>query len=185
LLIVVVIILFGMVGGVGIALWPRLNAPDASQKQPREGRPPVSRSEPWNEPLMVTLYRPAEDLLAQGTATIARQPDSQAQAREAVAALFTDQRAAMAAVLKDVRLKTLYLDTAGTAYVDLVPQQEGVKASAWEELLAIYSVVNTLMQNFEEIRRVRFLLDGKEAQTLAGHMDLSRTFTKRIDLVKQ
>jgi hypothetical protein len=41
------------------------------------------------------------------------------------------------------------------------------------------------MQNFDEIKQVRFLLNGKEAQTLAGHVDLSRTFTKRMDLVRQ
>jgi hypothetical protein len=60
-----------------------------------------------------------------------------------------------------------------------------VRASAWEEQLAIYALVNTLLQNFEEIKQVVLLLDGGEAQTLAGHMDLSRTFTKRMDLVKQ
>ncbi|HSQ77452.1 MAG TPA: GerMN domain-containing protein, partial [Nitrospirota bacterium] len=73
-----------------------------------------------------------------------------------------------------------------TAYVDISSaQQNGATASAWEELLAIYSMVNTLMQNFEEIKQVRFLLEGKEAQTLAGHIDLSRKFDKRMDLVKQ
>jgi hypothetical protein len=60
-----------------------------------------------------------------------------------------------------------------------------VRASAWEEQLAIYALVNTLLQNFEEIKQVVLLLDGGEAQTLAGHMDLSRTFAKRMDLVKQ
>ena len=56
---------------------------------------------------------------------------------------------------------------------------------SWEELLALYAMVNTLSQNFEEIRQVRFLVDGREAQTLAGHIELSRKFTKRMDLVKQ
>jgi hypothetical protein len=46
-------------------------------------------------------------------------------------------------------------------------------------------MVNTLSQNFEEIRQVRFLVDGREVQTLAGHIELSRKFTKRMDLVKQ
>ena len=69
--------------------------------------------------------------------------------------------------------------------MDLAPASEtGVRASAWEELLAVYAVVNTLVQNFEEIRQIRFLLDGKETQTLTGHIDLGRTFTKRMDLVK-
>jgi hypothetical protein len=184
MLIGLIVVLLGVAAGAGIAFWPRLIAPTASQKQP-EGQP-LARSALLKEPLTVTLYCPVEGLLAPGTAAIPRKPDSQAQAREAIVALFADQRAALAAVLKEVKFKTIYLDAVGTAYVDLaLPQQKGVKASAWEELTAIYSLVNTLLQNFEEIKQVRFLLDGKEAQTLAGHMDLSRTFTKRMDLVKQ
>jgi hypothetical protein len=49
----------------------------------------------------------------------------------------------------------------------------------------MYAMVNTLMQNFEEIREVAFLVDGRQAPTLAGHMDLSRRYGKRMDLVKQ
>jgi len=186
LLIGLIVVLLGVAAGAGITLWPRLIAPAASQKQSQEGQSPASQSAFRNEPLTVTLYCPVEGLLAPGTAAIPRQPDSQAQAREAVVALFADQRAALAAVLKEVKFKTVYLDAAGTAYVDLtLPAQKSMKASAWEELMAIYSLVNTLTQNFEEIKQVRFLLDGQEAQTLAGHMDMSRTFTKRLDLVKQ
>lgn len=188
LLIGVIVVLLGVAAGAGIAIWPRLNGQAASQeKQPPEGGlPPASLSAMRNEPLTVTLYRPAEGMLVPGTVAIPRQPDSQALAREALVALFADSQSVSDAVLKELRFRTIYLDTAGTAYVDLaLPLQKYVRASAWEELTAIYSVVNTLLQNFEEIRQVRLLLDGKEAQTLAGHMDLSRTFTKRMDLVKQ
>jgi hypothetical protein len=41
-----------------------------------------------------------------------------------------------------------------------------------------------LVQNVPEVRQVRFLVDGREVQTLAGHIDLSRSFGKRTDLVK-
>ena len=46
-------------------------------------------------------------------------------------------------------------------------------------------MVNTVMQNFYEIKGVRFLVNGREAQTLAGHVDLSGKFQKRMDLVQQ
>ena len=51
-------------------------------------------------------------------------------------------------------------------------------------LLALYAVVNTVTHNVPEVRQVRVLLDGREAQTLAGHADLSRSFAKRADLVR-
>jgi hypothetical protein len=125
-------------------------------------------------------------MLAAVPAMVKRQPDTQSLARAALAALFADQRTQLEPVLRDIRLRELYLDSSGTAYIDLTPvRQKDVRASAWEEQLAIYALVNTLLQNFQEIKQVVLLLDGGEAQTLAGHMDLSRTFAKRMDLVKQ
>ncbi len=139
-----------------------------------------------DEPLSITLYYPHEGGLATESAVIKRQPDTQSLARAALTSLFADQRAAQEPVLRDIRLRELYVDGSGTAYIDLTPGlRKDVRGSAWEEQLAIYSLVNTLLQNFEEIKQVMLLLDGREAQTLAGHMDLSRTFTKRMDLVKQ
>ncbi len=41
------------------------------------------------------------------------------------------------------------------------------------ERLTVYSIVNTLAQ-FDEIADVKFLIEGKEVDTLVGHMDLSR-----------
>jgi hypothetical protein len=125
-------------------------------------------------------------MLLAGAASVKRQPDTQAQARETLAAAFSDQRTAQTAVFRDIKLKAFYLDGQGTAYIDLIPsQQRDISASAWEEFLALSAMANTVMQNFDEIKQVRFLVDGREAQTLAGHMDLSRTYTKRMDLVKQ
>lgn len=125
-------------------------------------------------------------MLLAGTASVKRQPDTQAQARETLAAALSDQRVAQTAVFRDIKLKAFYLDGQGTAYIDLIPfQHRDISASAWEELLAISAMVNTVMQNFDEIKQVRFLMDGREAQTLAGHIDLSRPYTKRMDLVKQ
>ena len=46
-----------------------------------------------------------------------------------------------------------------------------VGGSTGEEFL-INSVVDTLT-DFDEVKQVRFLIDGKEVETLAGHMDLS------------
>jgi glutamate-1-semialdehyde aminotransferase len=90
-------------------------------------------------------------------------------------------------VLRELRLRALYLDASWTATVDLAaasPNQNEIRASAEEELLAVYALVNTLTQNFPEVRQVRILMDGREAQTLAGHIDLTRAYVKRTDLVK-
>lgn len=186
LLLGVVIVLAAIVATGGIMLWMRVPSTDTARKPSPEDQQLAHQQFLRDEPLPITLYYPHEGMLAAGQAVMKRQPDTQSLARASLAALFADQRAAPAPVLRDIRMRELYLDGSGTAYIDLIPgAQKDVRASAWDEELAIYALVNTLLQNFEEIKQVVLLLDGREAQTLAGHMDLSRSFTKRMDLVKQ
>jgi len=140
-----------------------------------------------DEPFMATLFVPRDGALATAVVAVRRHPEVQLQAREAVTALLAAGQGMPSSVLRELRLRALYLDAASTATVDLSaasPNQKEVRASAEDELLAVYALVNTLTQNFPEVRQVRFLMDGREAQTLAGHIDLSRAFVKRTDLVK-
>jgi hypothetical protein len=183
LLPIVAVVLLVAVLCVGGILWWRLRAaPPATSTASQQ---PVAAAR-LNEPLVIILSVPVDGLLAAVQAPITRQPDTQSLAREALAALFADPTGSQAPVLKDLRIRGVYLDAVGTCYIDLAPaEQREVRASVWEELIALYAMVNTLSQNFEEIKQVRFLVDGREVQTLAGHIELSRKFTKRMDLVKQ
>lgn len=72
----------------------------------------------------------------------------------------------------------------GLATVDLGGSitKNFVGGSTGEELL-VGSVVDTLT-NFPEIRRVKFLVDGQEIETLSGHMDLSAPLERMSDLTK-
>ena len=185
--VIVVMVLVLLAASVGGYLWFRASGmPQPAPIPPQEAGPAVPAEKP-NEPFMATLYLPAERRLAASVVAVKREPDVQLQARETVAAVLAGDRGGKAAVLKELKLRALYLDAAGTAYLDLlpvVPGQKEIRASAQDELLAVYALVNTVIQNFTEIRQVRIVLDGREAQTLAGHIDLSRSFVKRTDLVK-
>ena len=44
------------------------------------------------------------------------------------------------------------------------------------ELLTVQSICSTLHTNLPQITQVRFLVDGKQRPTLAGHIDLTRTY---------
>ncbi len=73
---------------------------------------------------------------------------------------------------KGAKINSITLDK-DTAVVDLDSgiTKNFVGGSTGEEFL-INSVVDTLT-DFKEVKQVRFLIDGKEVETLAGHMDLS------------
>ena len=184
---VAVIALVLIAAGAGGYWWFRASGmPKPSPVQQEEAGPVAPAVKPI-EQYTATLYVPAEGNLAAAVASVRREFDPQLLAREAAAAVFASDRGGKSAVLKDLKLRALYLDAAGTAYLDLapvVPGQKDIRASVQEELLAVYSLVNTVAQNVPEVHQVRILLDGREAQTLAGHIDLSRSFVKRTDLVR-
>jgi hypothetical protein len=50
------------------------------------------------------------------------------------------------------------------------------------ENLTLLSILGTLHANFPQIVQVRFLVDGHQRETLAGHADLSRTYLTANDV---
>ena len=53
---------------------------------------------------------------------------------------------------------------------------DGHPSGILAETLTVESICGTLHANLPQIARVRFLVDGAERATLAGHADLTRTF---------
>ncbi|HUI46982.1 MAG TPA: GerMN domain-containing protein [Nitrospirota bacterium] len=185
LLLVIVIGLVFIVAAGAFFYWSHRTSSLVVPRQSEQSQYPLIQPAFHNEPLSVTLYYPQDGMLVASPASVKRQPDAQAQARETLLALFQDQQAVQASVLRDVKLRAFYLDSQGTAYIDLATdQQQAVRASAWDEQLAIYAMVNTLTQNFEEIKQIVFLMNGRETGTLAGHIDLTRKYGKRMDLIR-
>lgn len=133
--------------------------------------------------LTVMVYYPADKGMTSQTVRIRPHADTQLLAKEAVSALFSTSPDPAHALLGSLKLKALYIDHSGTAYVDLSAAPGGIHASARQELMTLYAIVNTLTENFEEIKAVRFLLEGKEAQTFAGHISLAGYFEQRQDMI--
>jgi hypothetical protein len=55
---------------------------------------------------------------------------------------------------------------------------------ALDELFTIYTIVNALTVNLPAITRVQILVDGKEVDTLAGHVDLRHPLQKNLKWVR-
>jgi spore germination protein GerM len=62
---------------------------------------------------------------------------------------------------------------------------EGLPGGSHAELLAVYSMVDTIAVNFPTIRRVTFLIDGEPASTLKGHLDLREPLVPDFTLEKK
>ncbi len=78
------------------------------------------------------------------------------------------------AIPRGVSLRELFVTSQGVAYLDL--SQELVSnhpgGSSAEEL-TVFSLSQTLIANFPAVKTVKILVEGREIQTLAGHLDLT------------
>lgn len=53
------------------------------------------------------------------------------------------------------------------------------------EIQTVYSIVNTIALNFPQFKDVQLLVDGKKAETIAGHIDISRPMTPDAKMIKK
>ena len=78
-------------------------------------------------------------------------------------------------------LRALYIGDRGDAFVDLSSEvRTGHSGGSLDELFTTYAIVNALTVNLPAIARVQILVDGKEVDTLAGHVDLRRPLQKNL-----
>ena len=104
--------------------------------------------------------------------------DVASAARELVEALIRGpMKGGTRTLPRTAELRALFVTADGMAYLDFKTDAfdfhpGGVRT----ELMTIYSIVDTLVLNLEQVRQVKFLIGGQEAATLAGHVDLSRPF---------
>ena len=71
------------------------------------------------------------------------------------------------------RLREVFLDTWGVAYLDFTRDLLGRRPpDDGEEWLVVASIVRTMCQNFPEVRAIRVLIEGEMIVSLGGYMDL-------------
>ncbi len=134
--------------------------------------------------IKATLYYISEDGLSlPGVQREVPFADSIAeQARRIVEAQLTAAPPPYApAVPGGTTLRALFIGQRGEAFVDLAGDvRTKHPGGALYELFTIYSIVNALTVNLPAITRVQILIDGKEADTLAGHVDLRHPLQKNL-----
>jgi hypothetical protein len=101
----------------------------------------------------------------------------EAQLREAPAPLAS-------AIPAGTTLRGLFIGERGDAFVDLSGDVTARHlGGALDELFTVYVIVNALTVNLPAIVRVQILIDGKEVDTLAGHVDLRHPLQKNLNWV--
>jgi germination protein M len=106
------------------------------------------------------------------------------QARAIVEAQLAPAAPLVSAMPAETRLRDVFVTDRGDAFVDLSGEvSTRHSGGAVDELLTIYTIVNALTINLPAVTRVQILIDGKEVETLAGHVDLRHPLTKNLQWV--
>jgi spore germination protein GerM len=91
----------------------------------------------------------------------------------------------VSAIPPSTTLRAIYLTERGDAFVDLsATARTAHTGGALDELFTVYSIVNALTTNLPAVKRVQILIEGKEVDTLAGHVDLRHPLQKNLKWVK-
>lgn len=139
--------------------------------------PPGATPAPPIETVRITLYFPDVNgaLL---------HPEERDIPKPATAALFLrslyaelqkgpTREGLMPVIPPKMQLRNAFLLRQGEAVLDLAVDS-GLTFGSDEELAIVAALVDTTLQNVAETSRVRILINGEPAETLGGHVDLTR-----------
>ena len=170
--------------GFGLFIFSTLRHDILKGFKPGEVKP----SGPEKKKSVVLYFSDGEGELLVGEKRALSQGGSlQEEAKETVVELIHGPKGKLIPTLPSkTKLIALQVDDQGLAKVNFsraLTQDHPGGSSA--EIMTVYSVVNSLALNFPEIKRVQILVEGKEIETITGHLSLNRPTGPNPNLIKK
>lgn len=174
--------------GLGVLAWAVTAGLDRLMRPRVEPQSPGTAASAPTGHITATLFYGSED----GQALVAVQREVPlaegvvAQARQILMAQLGPAPAPYASVIpQGTTLRALYVSDRREAFVDFSPElTRGHPGGSLTELLTVYAIVNAITANLPAIERVQILVDGKEVDTIAGHIDVRRPLTRETSLTR-
>ncbi len=146
----------------------------------REGAEPPSGS-PVVRSMPVTIYQRAETLelrLVPLSREIVWFPAPVDRARQIVRLVLEGggEEGALAPTSVPLRYREVFIDAAGIAWVDLESAGVASLRGSDEEQALVACLARSLVEGVDEVRAIGLLVGGEDRRTLAGHVDLGRTY---------
>jgi flagellar basal body-associated protein FliL len=92
----------------------------------------------------------------------------------------------VSAIAAGTTVRSVFLAGRGEAYVDLSPEAAAAHSGgSLNEALAVFAIVNALTANLADVTSVQILVNGKEVDTLAGHIDLRQPLSQGTKWVRK
>jgi spore germination protein GerM len=120
---------------------------------------------------------PSNDFLIEEERSIHDTGDALMTARQIVNEVVKGQSGEESLLPPEARLREIYLLEDGTAVVDFpIESTEQLNGGIISELGILYSVTRSLRSNLPQVERVKFVVEGEERPTLAGHVCIREPF---------
>lgn len=189
------IIIFVTIGVVAVALgWAlmatlarilRTDAPAETNAPAQPATPSPAAAVPR---IKATLYFASEDgrTLVPVEQEIPLAEGTIGQARALIEAQLnaTPPAPLVSAIPQGTKLRSLFVSDRKEAFVDLdATVRDKHPGGSRNELFTVYTIVNAITTNLRDVESVQLLIDGREPDTLAGHVDLRRPLRKNEALI--
>jgi spore germination protein GerM len=180
--------------GLGWALMTTLSRILTTPAEPVPTDAPAAQTTPADTPavprIKANLFFASED----GSRLVAVEqeiPLAEGAVGQARALLEAQLSAAAPAPLvttipEGTKLRGLFISDKNEAFVDLdVTVRDKHPGGSMNELFTVYTIVNAITVNLPDVQSVQLMIDGREVDTLAGHVDLRRPLRKNDTLTTQ
>lgn len=126
------------------------------------------------EVVALRLYYPADGRLALSEKNIPRRLKQIAMATAVIEEYFKGPGSARSPHFpQNVKLLGLYKDASQVLYADLSDElRRNFQGDALDEYLLLKGIYETIISNLRDVQDVKILIEGKEAETLGGHLYL-------------
>jgi spore germination protein GerM len=179
---IALIVLFFIAGALGSYLFMRnfVHSEKTSSSAPQS---PLMESIDYS---VLRLYQPHNNRLDMLEKKIPRRISNTALAEAVIEEFFKQPvEGGVSSIPQNVKLLGLYKDEGQTLYIDLSDEvRRNFQGDALAEYLLLKGIYESLVSNVQDFNDVRILVEGKEIETLGGHLylryPLKNTFSAEL-----
>ena len=174
--------------GIGIVALLLFRQERGVVSRPSVKKPAVVKEQKKEEKNIILYFSDEnEEYLIGERNKITKKDRLEEEAKELVAELIQGPKGKLIPTLPpQTRLLSLHVDEEGLAKVSFskafTADHPGGSSA---EIMTVYSIVNSLTTNFPQIKRVQILVEGKEIESIAGHLSLKRPIPPKADLIRK
>lgn len=172
--------------GAGIYMFQLKARDERNLQRASDARPVTAPVAGPKATVRLSIAYDDDGVIVRRDAAAALPDDADGRAREVLRALIAEylQKPSPHPLAEGSDVRAVYFAGNGLCVVDLnAAFAEGHRSGILVEQFSVATLVATLADNVPGIRRVKFLVDGKDRETLAGHADLSAVYD--VEAVRQ